>query len=641
MRYVIEYELSALVFLIFITARFFEKRHFPNKQNTLFGVILVCAIIDVSLDIISSLLIENVAVVPRLVILVVNSIFYSMQMFASVLFLIYVLSMVGQLTRANIKYIGILLIPALFFQLLLVINPFTHDVFYVDDAINYIHGNWFLYLYICSFIYLVATFIIIYKYKLKIQNTQYHTILSIIFVITVTIGLQYFYPQYLLTGVGLVLSITIMYFTMQNPEDMLDVMTGLFNYSALLLFLRDRVNEKKQFQLIALDIKHLQRINPFAGLRDGNGVMHSLGTLLQGDRRKTWSFQLSGTRFMAITYEQDDYLAMLELLRQRFNQTWLVEGVEIMLPAKICHFSHVDFGEKPEDIINLIDMVFDEMESSDQPCTITEVNDMLLTGICRSMAVEEVLRASLTDRSGFELYFQPIYSLAENRFTMAEALLRFSHPQLGSIPPWEFIPIAEKAGLILQIDKLVIEMVCEFIHQYQPHTLLSLDRLEVNLSAMEFFHPNFAERLRGMVENQGFPPGFLLFEVTETAATASYDILNRTMHSLKEYGFRFVLDDFGIGYANISQVVNLPFCAVKLDRSLLMPDIDGQNNFIPLKYILNMFKQLGMITVAEGVETKEQADFIKELGADYIQGYYYAYPMPAEEFVDFILKSAN
>ncbi len=637
MQYVVEFEVCALVFLLILTQQFFEKRPFPNMANKLFGFILVCAIADLALDIISAFTIEKAAFLPIWVNLVTNAAFYSLQLIFPVLAMIYAMLMAGIFKAKNAVIIVLLLLPGIVFEIMLLLNPLTNLFFYIDASMNYIHGPWFKYLYYIVAFYMSVIFIFINIYRRKLQENQYKTIFIFIIIIAIAIMFQFYNPRYLLTGVAIALAITTMYFTIQNPKDMLDVMTGVFNYEAMLIFLKDKLEEKKQFQLIAIDIGGMRRINNLFGMVVGNQVMIKVGNFLLSEKENTWVFRMVGTRFVIITYDQATYQKMLSKIEEGFKIPWEINGMELMLSATVRHFPRTDYFKKPEDVINLIDMSFSDLGSGGLGST-EEIESHLMLNIQRRVAIETALKEALENQKGYSLYFQPIYSVKEKRIVSAEALLRFSHPVMGDISPAEFIPIAEEKGLILRIDETVINLACQFIKKYQPQKELGIKSLQINLSAADFLYQHLPERLRSIVEKHGVDPSGIIFEVTETAAIASYDVLAKCMNDLIEKGFRFALDDFGTGYANIAQVVNLPFFAVKLDRSLLVPEIGKENISIVFEDTLRMFRRLGLVIVVEGVENNNQAGIVIKLEADYVQGFFYANPMPAEEFVAFIQK---
>ncbi|MPM74463.1 putative signaling protein [bioreactor metagenome] len=220
-------------------------------------------------------------------------------------------------------------------------------------------------------------------------------------------------------------------------------------------------------------------------------------------------------------------------------------------------------------------------------------------------------------------------------------LLRFQCPEFGFVSPGEFIPIAERTGLILRIDELVMRRSFEFLNRHNVREDLGISTIEVNLSAAEFINQGFYDRFIQIYEHYRVDPDLVIFEITETAATISCEVMIEYMEILNKFGIKFALDDFGKGYANLTQVVNLPFSIVKLDRSLLVGKYEGEKNGIVFEDIMNMFKRLGMAIVVEGVESLEDVNQVIDLNPNYIQGFYYAKPMPENELIPFLKKANN
>jgi len=637
MHYVIEYEACALVFLIVIAVRYFDIRHFPCLENRLFSVILWCAMADLSLDIIGSITAEHAASVPVWVNLWVNSVFYGLQVVFPVLLLCYLFALSGH--RPGRGQALCLALPFAAYLALLVTNPFTRCIFYIDGPTGlYTKGPCFNGLYFATLFYMGCTLYFLLKKRASLPAKKFTTIWRFLLIVLAAMGIQFAFPHLLLTGVAIAVAITMMFLTMQNPEDMLDLVTGTFNYGALMQFLRLLFRSGRAFQLIAADVGGLRRINSMFGAEAGNRVLGKVGAFFQSGKEEKWVFRMIGTRFLIITARQEDYRAALGRMSERFDRPWQVEGVDFLLTCSIRCAPSTQGFPSPESVVNLIDRAYAEPAGVLAPGVALEIDRTLLEEMHRQMEVEDAVREAVRRAEGFELYFQPLYSPRRGSFVSAEALVRFHHPALGDVGPAEFIPLAEKAGLIFQIDEIVLRKCCRLLRSWQPITGMGLESVEINLSAAEFARSDLAERLIAIVREEGADPANIRFEITETAASGAPGALMRQMERLKEAGFRFALDDFGVGYANLSQVLRLPFSMVKLDRSLFLSGEKDQVGAVLFEDLTQLFGRLGCVTVAEGVETGKQAERARRAGADLIQGYYYAKPMPEAEFIRFMRR---
>ena len=230
------------------------------------------------------------------------------------------------------------------------------------------------------------------------------------------------------------------------------------------------------------------------------------------------------------------------------------------------------------------------------------------------------------------LYFQPqLYQ--NNQLVGAEVLLRWQHPERGVISPLEFIPLAEKTGLILPIGLWVLESVCEQLEIWQHSSQTRHLRLAVNVSPRQFRHPNFVEIIQQMLEKKAINPELLDLELTEGIVLDNINDTILKMNALREMGVRFSLDDFGTGYSSFSYLTKLPLDQLKIDRSFVRNILAKDSDAIIVQTIIGMANNLGMDVIAEGVETKEQLAFLLQHDCHAYQGYLYSKPVGLEDFM--------
>lgn len=628
MFYIIEYELLAFIALLIVAMKYFYTRYFPSHQNRIFGYIILVTLISLFLDLITAYTINAVFSIPFWINQILNTLYYGIQTINPPLLLIYTLLLAGNLSFMQRKRIKLIFLPSfVVLFILFFINPLTGLYFYIDPIKGYSYGIWFYSLHFMALIYLSTTFMFAVHYKNRLSTVQYQTITSFIFAVLVTMIIQANYPELLITGVVLSFAVIVMYFTLQNPQQMKDVLTGAFNYNAMLEYLYELIKSRQKFHLIAININDLSRINRMFGLKNGNSVLIEIADYITNQSKDIWVFRMKGTRFVAIMNDDTSYYKLKANLEYRLESSWDIDSNDIYVSTSLCcMFNLHDYVTSIDDVVNLIETSYIQSEVNGIKKKMISSDNGLFDELGRMMAVESALRDALNTGIGIELNFQPVYSVNKKRFTSAETLLRLTDPLLGSISPAEFVPIAEKNGLVLQLDLLVVEKVCQFIEKYNPKETLGLDYLGINLSAAEFMNRQMPEKMTDILNRYQIDPEFIIFEITETVATVSYEIVSSCMQEYRARGFRFALDDFGTGFANLSQVVSLPFTMVKIDRGLL------HGSKIVLEDLLRMFKRLGLITVIEGIETSEQSLLLQSMDVDYIQGFYYARPMGENEF---------
>jgi len=238
------------------------------------------------------------------------------------------------------------------------------------------------------------------------------------------------------------------------------------------------------------------------------------------------------------------------------------------------------------------------------------------------------LRRAVEDRN-WELHYQPLVDLADGRMVGVEALLRWPDPNGGLVPPGEFIPLAEEMGLIEAIGDWVVEELCRQDRRWREEGL-DLE-ISFNLSTRELWRPELADRIAARLAASGTPPEKVVVEVTESAAMVDPDRTRQILQGLRERGLRIALDDFGSGYSSLSRLRDLPVQVLKIDRSFVRDCHADLTKASMVRAIVALAEGLGMVPLAEGIETEEEWRFLVAHGCTFGQGYLFSRPAPAAE----------
>lgn len=257
-------------------------------------------------------------------------------------------------------------------------------------------------------------------------------------------------------------------------------------------------------------------------------------------------------------------------------------------------------------------------------------DDEIRKNLLREQRIENEMQWAL-DSEQFEVWFQPIYSLSSMQPYSAEALVRWRHPTKGLIPPGMFIPVFEKNGFISKLDYYIFDHVCAYIRSRKDKGLKQLP-ISVNVSRMSLYKSDLAEDIIGLVEKYGLTPELFKIEITETAYSNNPTTITNTVNKLRSYGFTILMDDFGSGYSSLNILKDLPIDVLKIDMNF-MADLNSTDKAANiLTSIIRMAKWLDMPCIAEGVETAAQVHFLKSIGCDNIQGFYFSKPLPRDDF---------
>ncbi|MFZ4528339.1 MAG: putative bifunctional diguanylate cyclase/phosphodiesterase, partial [Undibacterium curvum] len=252
----------------------------------------------------------------------------------------------------------------------------------------------------------------------------------------------------------------------------------------------------------------------------------------------------------------------------------------------------------------------------------------------RHLELVNALRHALS-LNQFELHYQPQISLHSDQVIGAEALLRWRHPVLGMVSPAEFIPVAEESGMILEIGEWVMRTAVNQLRDWRAQGMQDL-LMAVNLSAVQFRHKDLPEMVARILHEAAVPPSCLELELTESVAMHEPLAAIAIMNQLHEQGVRMSIDDFGTGYSSLSYLKQFKVYKLKIDQSFVRDINSDPEDKAIVSAVISMARNLGLMTIAEGVETQEQLAFLQQHACDEVQGYFYARPLPALQFAEFM-----
>ncbi|GEM_PF-6205443 len=633
------FEMGALLVLSVLLVRYYLLRRFPDRASRIFGMYMVTGILDISLDILGCFIIDHINSVPVRITLLVNNAFYMMQSILPLMLLAYVAFSNHAIYNSTKKAKYLLVLPSAVFCLLVLLNPALHlfsNVVGEMGQLVFVSGKGPILLYASTLFYLLIINIFALRHRKKMEPVNFRTIVSYTVLLLITMGIQFMIPDVLMTGTGIMLTILLMNFSLQDPAMMLDSNTNLFNFRAMERYLEDSAIHKTKLYISIVCLENLIDLSGTISVWALNDLCITIGKRLEAIvKDKGWAFSMLTDRFALVCENESDALSVQEALQELFSDAWATERYSILFTATIRNCV-TDGEQTPSDIVNLINIAFTEVDDGTRGKMLPIDGKCLERGRHR-LRLEEAIRSAIKNDSGFTLRFQPIYDMRKKAFTRAEVLLRLETDDLGVVFPNEFMPIVKAMGLMGEIDNLVVDRTCRFFYYHPELKEFGLDRISLNLSAPDSFYAA-RNTVKEIVSRWLVKPSQLIFEMTETVTLSNYLTVAELMTEMSEEGFAFALDDFGTGYANIMEMQSLPFRSVKLDRSIL--SADNKAGRIVLNDLTTMLHSIGKIIVMEGVETKEQLDYVNSLGIEFVQGFYFSKPMRELEFMEF-LKEKN
>lgn len=413
-----------------------------------------------------------------------------------------------------------------------------------------------------------------------------------------------------------------------------DTMSDLPNRYAFLNKVEELVDSNAPFALCYIDINRFKIINDIHGHEMGDQVLRKLAERFKDiDNEGVFAARMGGDEFGIIcqcSESLEDLNNISNKLLERIKLPLKVDQYVFSLDASIGISKYPEDSESKSQLLKYADIAMMQAKHITIGNKIVFYKAHLSEKIERMNQIEMQLR-QVTLEEEFELYYQPQIDINTQKLIGAEALLRWRNSELGAVTPAEFIPIAEQTDLILRIGKWVMKGAMEQLAEWN-RTADSNLKLGINISPLQFDSIDFFTSLSELIEETGVNPNNLDFEITENSAMNSSTIMEEIFTALSGLGVQISIDDFGTGYSSLSYIKRFDIDRVKIAKELIDNiDADHADRLI-IKAIIMIAKGLGLLTIAEGVETYEQLEYLKTVGCDEIQGYYFSKPLTKEVF---------
>ncbi|MDP1671893.1 MAG: EAL domain-containing protein [Burkholderiales bacterium] len=416
-----------------------------------------------------------------------------------------------------------------------------------------------------------------------------------------------------------------------------DLLTGLANRSLLM----DRIQlaamqarrRGTKVAVLFIDLDGFKMINDGFGHNTGDQVLKLTGNRLAANiRQGDTAARLGGDEFVVVFNDQErveDISDAVQRIIDAVLRPIPIRQQEITLTCSIGISVCPDDGDDPDELLKFADVAMYKAKEEGKNTSRFYTRGMN-DAIVRKVTLTNNLRRAL-EREEFRLHYQPQVNLGSGALVGAEALIRWQNPQYGLISPAQFIPLAEQSGQIVQVGEWVLRTACRQAADFAASGLTPLV-MSVNLSARQLRDENLIQLIRNALLESGLPPAALELEITESMVMDDVEKSVEILGRIKKLGVRIAMDDFGTGYSSLSYLKRLPIDRLKVDQSFIHEVTTDPSDAALTRAIIALAHNLGIPVVAEGVETREQRDFLVQAGCDEAQGYFYGRPVPAAEF---------
>ncbi|MDD3946559.1 MAG: EAL domain-containing protein [Clostridia bacterium] len=444
-----------------------------------------------------------------------------------------------------------------------------------------------------------------------------------------------------LLGFGMLAAYAIMNARAKKKSEHLlkfDDLTGIYNKNGFYKCAQSLLQSNKdtKYCVAALDIYRFKIINEIFGRKFGDEILKEIAQSIKEEFEGEGVFCRFGSDiFMLCIPFEFHYIEKLQRINDKVENKLKTAG-DIVLSIGVYVIENLDMP-----VATMCDRAY--MASKNIKGSYTTRFAMYDDNLRATLLEERELTAHMKEgleNGEFQVYLQPKYSLDTERIMGSEALIRWFHPKKGLITPGKFIPIFERNGLIFNLDIFVLETVCKILRNWKEQGK-TLSPIAINISRRNILQNHIAETIKDVVDAYGLDTSLVNLEITETAYIDNPDLLNKVIEKLRTYGFVISIDDFGSGYSSLNTLKDVPVDILKIDLKFLLNFDKESKGASILSSVVRMAKSLNMVIVAEGVETKEQASFLRSLGCGFAQGYYYSKPITVKQFEELVERQEN
>ena len=482
--------------------------------------------------------------------------------------------------------------------------------------------------YVFVLFYIISTLIVAIYIRRKKNSRRGTALIMATSLWILAAAIQMLNNALLVVGFAMAVGIMILYVVMENPDSNLDRQLGCFNSHAMQNYLTMCLESGAHFHVLDLSLTDVKALETW-GVDVAAAAKRVIANLESVSGIKVFKNMNTGLLLVS-----EDAEKLEEASRKIMEIVTLTPGASNSVTMFLVR--NADQFPTAGELMKFLTYV--RSQGNARLSAIVHVSDGMIRQYNQAKEIEAEIDLALSE-DRVEVFLQPVCDAGGVPF-FAEALVRIRQKDGGMLSPGLFIPVAEATGQVKELGERVLEKVCIFLRDTEVLSL-GLRMVDVNLSAVQCDDSAMAGRLLQITEKCGISPKYISYEITETAVSNVKDTLIENMNALVSKGFCFALDDFGKGESNLMYIVEMPCQIIKLDLDMTKAYFKNPKARPVVEAIVAMAKQLNLTTIAEGVETQEEAEGISALGIDYIQGYYFSRPLPMSDFLEFMHRNGR
>lgn len=614
----------SILVLVTLLFYYFSRPRLSTRRNRTFLSMLLLELFIIASDIISSLADENYALFSPAALYLLNTVY----------FLLYLTRVYGffrfseELLRIYDRTRRTLFsVPYVLCELVALSSFATGAVFAIANGM-YQKGPLYDILFYCYLFYILISLILALTRRRQMNAHQLTGYLGFNIMLLAGTVIRRLMPRLLVMNTFSLVALLIIYLTFENPDLYLSDRGAAFNMRGFGAMLNEAVY-RKDYRMLGFVIKnYMHERGIYGGTQIDQGISQ-INHYLRLTYPECMPFYLRNGRFVLAGSAGLNWAAIRARITERFRQQWNSDNGSLYFNIGFAEVNPQPQLDSVDRIVNNLSIALELVGHSGSMAPRSVVVDAeSIQHLDEQVDILRMLELAI-QRGEVEIFLQPVFDSRTQKMVAAEALARIRDENGRIIPPSLFIPIAEKNGYIDQLGEMVFEKTCAFLRDHAGARAI-LSWVNVNLSPIQCMQRDLTTRLTDILARYEIPADMIHLEITEQSII-DYSLLEEQINGLRDAHFQFVLDDYGSGYSNLTRVKHYPFVNIKLDMEVVWDFYRERDSLLP--NIVEAFRQMGFSITAEGIETREMADALTEIGCDYLQGFLFDKPLPIPEFV--------
>ena len=551
-------------------------------------------------------------------------------------FALYVMNVNGSGVGRKRTFYVLFSLPFLISEVMVFTNRLTGFTFYMDENDLYHRGPLITLIYALGIFYFVFGFYSFFRYKKAISKNVSFSVGTVLIISALGVAVQAVSYRFAVELFSEALTLVGLMIMLEERGGYVDPLTGVFNRTALIDDSRRLIENNKSFRIVLIKLTDIDLFAKLVSDSDMDNIIVQVAEWLLTISSENTLYNYRSRDFAILCHGTSDLDTeyIVNAVIERFGREWKTGEATLRLEAVLSVLRIPEDVNMLEDLVDLLASGYKKRGAGSRVVSYEE-----LFSNQRNRRIEEALRSAV-EKKQLRVWYQPIWSVDEQRTVAAEALLRIDSDELRCISPAVYIPVAEQSDIIRDIGMFVFEDVCRFLKSISGRQL-GISYIELNLSVHQFIYDDLVEHFEEIRKRYDIPTAAINLEITESASIGDTPVVGQTMRALRSLGYTFSLDDFGTGYSTLMQFLSSSYKNVKIDKSLLWESDRNEKSARLLDTMIRAIRSLGCNVVQEGVETESQLKRTERSGGNLIQGYYFSRPIPENDFITYLEKETR